>query len=133
MKIDDSTTRDNMLNQIDDALGPTAYARFQNSAQTATYTKIALETPDPFAAASGGSMALDVTPVPESTGTPSVGTVGAIGFYTAKTAGTLICSFGVATSGSPDITMPDNTLETTDTVQITSLTITMPTGTLDTT
>jgi len=130
MKIDSSGTRDKMLNQIDDDLGGTAYARFQNTAQTATYTVCALATPDPFNAASGGSMSLNVTTPPESTGTPSANTVGAIGFYTAKTGGTLICSFGVDTVTPADIVMPDNTLETTDTVQITSLTITMPVGSL---
>jgi hypothetical protein len=130
MQINDSTTRDNMLNQIDDALGATAWARFQNTAGTQTYVKVALETPDPFLAASGGSMSLDVSPVPESTANPSVGTVGRIGFYTLKTGGTLICAFGVDTASPADIVMPDNTLETTDTVQITSLTITLPTGSL---
>lgn len=130
MKIDDVTTRNAMLDAIDDALGATAHARCQNATQTATYATIPLETPDPFLAAATGKMSLDVSPIPESTGSVSVGTVGAIGFYTAKTAGTLICSFGVDTATPADIVMPDNTLETTDTVQITSLQITMPTGSL---
>ena len=130
MQVNDATTRNAMLDAIDDALGGSAYARFQNGAGTQTYTVVALETPDPFLAAATGQMALDVSPVPESTGTPSVGTVGRIGFYTAKTGGTLICAFGVDTATPADIVMPDNTLETTDTVQITSLTLTMPTGSL---
>lgn len=129
MKIDDQTTRNAMLDEIDATLSTTAYARFQNGAQTATYTVAALANPA-FNAAATGKMGLDVSTPPESTGTPSVGTVGAIGFYTAKTGGTLVCSFGVDTTGTPDILMPDNTLETTDTVQITSLQLTMPVGSL---
>ena len=40
---------------------------------------------------------------------------------------------GIATSGTPDITMSNNTISNTDTVQLTSLTITCPTGTPDVT
>jgi hypothetical protein len=128
MQINDIPTRNAMLDAIDDALGATSYARFQNAAQTATYAKVPLETPDPFLAAASGQMALDVSPIPESTGTPVTGTAVRVGFYTAKTAGTLVCTFGVNTTGTPDILMADNTITSTDTVQITSLTLTMPAG-----
>ena len=134
MQINDNTTRNNMADQIDAAIGTTGYARFQNAAQTATYAKVALANPAFDAGGTGGAgvIQLDVTPVPEDSA-PSAGTAVRLGFYTAKTAGTLIFTCGIATGGTPDVTMADNTIVTTDTVQLTSLSVTVPAGTVDVT
>ena len=87
-----------------------------------------------FTAGAAGVQSLDVTPIPEDA-SPSAGTVGRIGIYqnTTGAAGTWRMLFGVATGGTPDITMANNVVTTSDTVQLTSLVITVPTGTLDTT
>lgn len=131
MKIDSVTIRNNMADQIDAALaGTTSYARFQNAAQTATYAKVPLANPA-FGNAAAGAITLDVTPTPEDTA-PSKGTATRLGFYTVKTAGTVQFTLGIGTGGTPDVTMADNTIETTDTVQLTSLVITVPSGTPDT-
>jgi hypothetical protein len=116
-----------MADAIDTGVGAAGYARFQNAAQTATYAKVALANPA-FGNASAGAITLDVTPTPEDT-SPTAGTATRLGFYTAKTAGTLVFTLGINTSGTPDVTMADNTIATTDTVQLTSLVITVPAGT----
>lgn len=131
MQIDDVTTRNNMADEIDASLLTVGYGRFQNAAQTATYAKVPLANPA-FGNAASGKITLDVTPTPEDT-SPTAGTAVRLGFYTAKTAGTLIFTLGIATGGAPDITMADNTIETTDTVQLTSLDVTVPSGTPDVT
>lgn len=127
MQINDATTRSNMADQIDASLGVASYARFQNTAQTATYAKVALANPA-FGTASAGAITLDVTPTPQDT-SPTAGTATRLGFYTAKTAGTLVFTLGINTTGTPDVTMADNTIATTDTVQLTSLVVTVPAGT----
>lgn len=127
MQINSTTVRNNMANDIDAGLGATAYARFQNTGQTATYAKVQLANPA-FGTAASGAITLDVTPTPEDT-SPSAGTATRLGFYTAKTAGTLVFTLGINTTGTPDVTMADNTIATTDTVQLTSLVITVPAGT----
>jgi len=127
MQINSTTVRNNMADQIDAGVGATGYARFQNTAQTATYAKVALANPA-FGAAASGAITLDVTPTPEDT-SPTAGTATRLGFYTAKTAGTLVFTLGINTTGTPDVTMADNTIATTDTVQLTSLVVTVPAGT----
>jgi hypothetical protein len=127
MQINDVTTRNAMADAIDAALSTAGYARFQNAGQTATYAKVPLANPA-FGAAAAGAITLDVTPVPEDTA-PTAGTAVRLGFYTAKTAGTLIFTCGINTTGTPDVLMADNTIVTTDTVQLTSLVVTVPAGT----
>lgn len=128
MQINDATTRSNMADQIDASLGAASYARFQNTAQTATYAKVALANPA-FGNASAGAITLDVTPTPQDT-SPTAGTATRLGFYTAKTAGTLVFTLGINTTGTTaDVIMADNTIATTDTVQLTSLVVTVPAGT----
>ena len=66
---------------------------------------------------------------------PNAGTVTYAGLYASAGAAdsAWLCKLGVATSGTPDLTMANNTVATTDTVQITSFTITQPTGAVDST
>jgi hypothetical protein len=80
-----------------------------------------------------GVMAMDNSPAVQDAA-PAAGTVTYAGIYdgTAAAANAWLCKLGVATGGTPDLTMANNTVATTDTVQITSFSITMPAGTADT-
>lgn len=130
------TLRDILCNAIDTELsgGTNPEARFTNAAMTAAYATAPLAAAV-FDSATGGNGSMDITSSATSTGSVTSGTVGRILFYKNGTAaiGSWELQFGVATSGTPDITMPDNTLTTADTVKITSLTVTVPAGTADTT
>jgi hypothetical protein len=122
-----------MAAEIPTDIGATGRARFYDSTLTTLIATMALSNPA-FTAGAAGVQSLDVTPIPEDA-SPSAGTVGRIGIYqnTTGAAGTWRMLFGVATGGTPDITMANNVVTTTDTVQLTSLVITVPTGTLDVT
>ena len=129
-----NTVRDSILDAIDDDIGTTGYARFYTSGLSTLLASCPLNNPA-FAAASSGSMALDATPAVEDTSPAAAGTAARLCFYTNNTAsaGAWLLQLGVAASGSPDITMSNTTIATTDTVQISSLTITCPAGTPDVT
>lgn len=130
-----------MLDAIDDDVGATGFFRLYNQdPDTATgLVKIAtcaMNNPA-FNAATGTSpstMAMDASPAVDDTG-PSAGTVTYAGLYASSGAAATawLCKLGVATSGTPDLTMANNTVATTDTVQITSFTISMPAGSVDST
>ena len=125
--------RTSMAAEIPTDIGATGRARFYDSTLTTLIATMALSNPA-FTAGAAGVQSLDVTPIPEDA-SPSAGTVGRIGIYqnTTGAAGTWRMLFGVATGGTPDITMANNVVTTSDTVQLTSLVITVATGTLDTT
>ena len=90
----------------------------------------------PFDASSAGVMALDVTPALEDT-TPAghASPVTRLCFYvnTAAADTAFLLQLGINPTGAPDITMANNTIATTDTVQLSSLSITCPAGTPDVT
>lgn len=126
------TLRDILANAIDTEMnsGSNPEARFNNAAITASYATAPLSTTAVFDTATGGNGAIDISSSATSTGSVTAGTVGRICFYKNGTdaIGSWTLQFGVATTGG-DITMPDNTLTTADTVKITSLTVTVPAGT----
>ena len=124
-----TTARNSMADALDDDIGTTGSARFQNAAQTATYATCNLQNPA-FGAAATGVITLAGTPTDTSA---SAGTTARCGFYTAVTGGTLIFTLGVASSGSPDMTISNTTLSNGDQVEISSLTITVPAGSVDVT
>ena len=124
-----TTARNSVVDAIDDDIGTTGAARFQNAAQTATYATCTLQNPA-FNAGSTGVITLQGTPTDTSA---SAGTTARCGFYTAATGGTLIFTLGVASSGSPDMTISNTTLANGDQVEISSLTITCPAGAIDVT
>ncbi len=124
-----TSLRNTLADAIDTALGATASARFQNTAQTATYATCNLSNPA-FGAAAAGVITLSGTP---SDASASAGTTTRCGFYDAVTGGNLLFTLGVATSGSPDMTISNNVLANGDQVDITSLTITVPAGAVDVT
>lgn len=125
--------RNTLADAIDTDIGATGFVRFYNTALTTNIASIALANPA-FGAASTGTITLDVTPALQDA-TPAAGTVGRIGLYQNSTgaAGTWRVLLGVATSGTPDVTMANNVVATTDTVELSSLTITVPAGTPDVT
>lgn len=124
--------RTSMAAEIPTDIGATGRARFYDATLTTLIATMGLSNPA-FTAGAAGVQTLDVTPIPEDP-SPAAGTVARIGIYqnTTGAAGTWRMLFGVATGGTPDITMANNVVTTTDTVQLTSLVITVPTGTLDT-
>lgn len=121
-----------MAAEIPTDVGATGRARFYDATLTTKIATMALSNPA-FTAGAAGVQSLDVTPIPEDAA-PVAGTVGRIGIYqnTTAAAGAWRMLFGVATGGTPDITMANNVVTTSDTVQLTSLVITVPTGVLDT-
>ena len=121
--------RTTLADAIDTAVGAAGAERFQNTAQTATYATCTLQNPA-FGDAATGVITLAGTPSDTSA---TVGTATRCGFYTAATAGTLLFTLGIATSGAPDMTMSNNVLANGDQVDITSLTVTVPAGAVDVT
>ena len=124
-----TTARNSLADALDDDIGTTGSARFQNAAQTATYATCNLSNPA-FGAAATGVITLSGTPTDTSA---SAGTTARCGFYDATAAGNLIFTLGVASSGSPDMTISNTTLAGGDQVEISSLTITVPAGSIDVT
>jgi len=129
-----ATLQDQFANAIDTAVGTTGFARFYTAAYATLLASAGCNNPA-FGTAATGVITLDVTPAVEDTSPVAAGTCVLLGLYasTAATSGAFIAAMGVATGGSPDVTMSNNVIATTDTVQISSLTITVPTGTPDAT
>ena len=121
-----TTLRNTLADAIDTAVGATGTARFQNAGQTATYAKCTLSNPA-FGAAATGVITLSGTPTDTSA---LAGETTRLGFYDAVTAGNLVFTLSVNDVGSPDVTISNNTLTLGDQVEISSLTITVPAGTL---
>jgi len=126
-----STLQDQFANAIDTAVGTTGFARLYTAAYALKLTTAPLNSPA-FGSAATGLITLDVgTPVgPIEDTAPVAGTAVLMGLYptTAATSGAFIVAFGVATTGTPDIDMSNNVILTTDTVQVSSLSIQVPTG-----
>ena len=125
-----STLQDQFADAIVTAVGATGFARFYDDGAFTTLLASA-SCNNPIApAAATGVITLNVTPAVEDTTPAAAGTCTRLGFYTstAATSGAFIFMLGVNTTGTPDVTMSNNIIATTDTVQISSLTITVPTG-----
>jgi hypothetical protein len=130
-----STLRNTLADAIDADIDSTntGFVRFYDATLTTKIATIALETGNCFNAATGGVITLQGTPKQDAS--PAAGTVARVGFYQNSTAAAgawrVLC--GVATGGTPDITMANNVVATTDTVELTSFSISVPAGTPDTT
>ena len=126
--------RDTLADAIDADIGTTGFVRWYTSGLSTLLASAALSNPA-FGAAATGVITLDVTPAVEDTSPAAAGTAVRLNFYQNSTAaaGLWRLQMGIATSGSPDITMSNNVIATTDTVQLSSLTITVPAGTPDVT
>lgn len=122
----ETSLRNTLADAIDTAVGTTGAARFQNGAQTATYATCNLSNPA-FGTAATGVITLSSTPTETSA---SAGTTTRLGFYDAVTAGNLVFTLSVNDTGTPDVTISNNQLSAGDQVEISSLTITVPSGSL---
>jgi hypothetical protein len=125
--------RNTLANAIDTDIGTTGFVRFYNTSLTTKIATISLANPA-FGTASTGTITLDVTPALQDAA-PAAGTVGRIGLYQNSTDAASLWRvlLGVATAGTPDVTMANNVVATTDTVELSSLTITVPAGSPDVT
>ena len=124
--------RDALADAIDAEVGATGFARFYVSGGGTLLASASCNN-SAFGSAATGVITLEVTPAVEDTSPAAAGTCIRLGFYDDSTGayGTDIFMLGVATSGSPDVTMSNNVIATTDTVQVASLTVTVPAGTPD--
>jgi hypothetical protein len=121
------TLRNALANQIDATVGTTGAARFQNTAQTATYATCNFQNPAFGTAPDTAVGEITLAGTPSETNA-SAGTVTRCGIYNAVTGGTLIMTLGVNSSGTPDMTLSNTTLSAGDQVDITALSITVPAG-----
>ena len=123
----ETTVRNALAAAITTALGGTSSARFQNAGQTATYATCNLSA-TAFGAPATGVITLAGTPTETSA---SAGTTVRCGFYDAVAAGNLLFTLGVNDTGTPEMDISNNVLQVADQVEISSLTITVPAGTVD--
>ena len=124
-----TTLRNTLADAIDDAVNSgagTSTAKFQNAGQTATYATCNLSA-TAFGAAATGVITLAGTPTDTSA---SAGTTTRLGFYDGATSPNLVFTLSVDDQGTPDVTISNNQLQLGDQVEISSLTITVPAGTL---
>lgn len=124
--------RNTLADDIDAAVGSTGFARWYNAAGALLLASAALSNPA-FDNAAAGVITLDISPLVEDTTPAAAGTCVRLGIYPASTGAyaTDIFMLGVATGGTPDVTMANNVIATTDTVQLASLTVTVPSGAPD--
>jgi len=127
------TLRTTLAAAIVTDLGSTAFLRLYSSGFAVQVATAALSNP-PFVAGAAGVVDLDVTPAVEDA-SPLAGTVVRLGIYLNSTDTSALWRvlMGVNPSGSPDITMSNNVVVTTDVIQVASLSITVPAGTPDVT
>lgn len=125
-----ATLRDTLADAIVTDVGAGAYVRFYDTSLTTKFATIACSNPA-FASATSGAIAIDVTPALTDTAL-ATGTVGRMGIYQNATAaaGAWRLLFGVATASGADVTMSNLTVAVTDTIELTSLTVTVPAGTV---
>ena len=98
--------------------------KFETVGDTALVT-ITLNNPAFGNASTAGVLTLDVTPALSGTATAAGDTVQA-SIFTVETTPEKICEFTVNDTGTPEITISNNTIAVSDVVQLTSLTVTMP-------
>ena len=124
------TLRSTLADAIDTAVGATGFARFYTAAYASKLATAACQNPA-FIAGAAGVTDLDVTPAVEDTSPAAAGTCVLLAFYPNSTAAATAFTFalGVAQATPADVTMSNNVIATTDTVQISSLQITVPAGT----
>lgn len=119
--------RDTLANAIDTDIGATGRVRFYTSGGSVKVATMACSNPA-FGTSSSGQISLSGTPLSDSS--PLAGTVARLGLYQNATAayGSWRVLMGVSAATSADVQMPNLVVATTDTVQLTSLSITVPAG-----
>ena len=127
-----TTLQDQFANAIDTELSTVAFARFYTGTTATPGTKLATCAMDnpAFGAAASGVITMGTTgPVQDVA--PVAGVAAMLALYTtsAATSGAFVVAMGVHAT-TQEITMANTTIATTDTVQVSSLTITVPVGAL---
>ena len=113
----------NLIDTQVNAGAGTSQAKFQNAGQTATYATCDLAATAFGSATASGTITLAGTP---SEASASVGTAVRCGFYDGSAA--LVFTLGVNDTGTPDMSISNNAFGAGDQVDITSLTISVPAG-----
>lgn len=132
------TVRNSILDAINTDVTTAGEMRFfvtGGTTPTGEAAAIGVNTPA-FNAAAAGTMGLNTTtPLEDTTPDGNVSPVTRLCFYASAGAAdsAWLLQLGINPTGAPDVTMANNTIATTDTVQITSLTLTCPEGTPDVT
>jgi len=123
-----STLQDQFADAITTDVTTTGFARFYTAAYALKLATCAMNNPA-FGAASTGLITMTITSPVEDTG-PVAGVAALCALYptTAATSGAFVVAMGVGTAAN-DVVMANTTIATTDTVQLSSLTIQVPTGT----
>lgn len=113
-------------------LGTTAFVRWYTSGLALLLASAACSNPA-FTPGGAGVENLDVSPLVEDTSPAAAGTCIRLTFHlnNSDATGLWRLQLGVSNSGTPDVTMANNVIATTDTVQLSSLSITVPAGTPD--
>lgn len=129
-----TTVRESILNAIDDDLSTAAEVRFfvsGGATPTSEAAAITLNNPA-FNAASTGTMALNTTTALEdATPAGNASPVTRLCFYlnTAAADNAWLLQLGIGSATGADVTMSNATIATSDTVQISSLSLVCPEGT----
>ncbi len=120
----ETTLRDDLANQIDDSInaGTAPELVFETSGDVEVAT-IILATPDAFGAASTGTITMTGQPISDASATG--GTTVQFSIYINVAQSGKILEGTVATSGA-DINISSTVIGATDTVELTTFTITVP-------
>ena len=126
-----ATLQSQFANAFDVEIGGTGHCRFYTGTVGTPGTKIATcpMNTESFGADSTGLITMaTVTAVEDAS--PVAGTAALMTIHkdTTAAAGAYVVAFGVATDSNADVTMSNPVVATTDTVQVSSLTIQVPTG-----
>ena len=126
-----ATLRNTLADAIDTDIGATGFVRFYDTSLSTKFATIACATPNAFGDAATGAIAINATGGLTDTAL-AAGNVGRMGIYqnSTDTAALWRLLFGVATASGADVTMSNLTVATTDTIELTSLTVTVPAGTV---
>ena len=125
-----ATLQDQFADAITTACGATCFARFYSAAYADNLASAGCNNPV-APAASTGVVTLDVgTAVEDTSAAGGAAACALLAFYEDSTAAAtaFIFALGVAATGTPDVDMANTTIGAGDTVQIASLTWTVPTG-----
>lgn len=123
-----ASLRNTLADAIDTDIGATGFVRFYDTSLSTKFATIACSNPA-FGSAATGAIAIDTTPALTDTAL-AAGNVGRMGIYqnSTDTAALWRLLFGVSTATGADVTMSNLTVATTDTIELTSLTVTVPAG-----
>lgn len=123
-----STLQSQFANAITTAVTTSGWARFYTAAYALELATCSMNSPA-FGGDATGLITMTITsPVEDTSPVAGVAAICALYPTTAATPAAFIVAMGVGTAAN-DVVMANTTIATTDTVQLSSLTIQVPTGT----